>query len=100
MSINNIIALEEVLPSKRYEGGYNFVGIIDLLLLTNKGFIIIDYKTSSTVPEWDKYLEQIYSYEYLLSKKFITKSINIFFSFGLDCAISNVIATSVLLSIT
>lgn len=64
------LALEEVLPSKRYDGGYNFVGIIDLLLLTNKGFIIIDYKTSSTVPEWDKYLDQIYRYEYLLSKKF------------------------------
>lgn len=64
------LALEEVLPSKRYEGGYNFVGIIDLLLLTNKGFIIIDYKTSSTVPEWDKYLDQIYRYEYLLFKKF------------------------------
>lgn len=37
---------------------------------------------------------------YLLFRKFITKAINISFSLGLDCAISSVIATSVLLSIT
>mgnify|MGYP002515470981 CR=1 FL=1 len=47
-----------------------FVGIIDLLLLTNKGFIVIDYKTSSQTPDWSKYLEQIYRYIYLLRKNF------------------------------
>ena len=39
-------------------------------------------------------------YNIYLLKKFITKSTNISFSFGLDCAISKVIATNVLLSMT
>lgn len=47
-----------------------FVGIIDLLLLTDKGFIICDYKTSSTVPDWDSYLEQLYRYIFLLESEF------------------------------
>jgi len=45
---------------------HEFVGIIDLLLLTNEGFIIIDYKTSSSQPNWDDYLEQIYRYIFLI----------------------------------
>lgn len=48
----------------------NFVGIIDLLILTEKGFIVVDYKTSSQVPDWNQYLEQIYRYIYLLKKQF------------------------------
>ena len=47
-----------------------FVGIIDLLLLTDKGFIVIDYKTSSSIPDWDKYLDQIYRYIFLLKEEF------------------------------
>ena len=47
-----------------------FFGIIDLLLLTNKGFIILDYKTSSEIPDWDKYLEQIYRYIFLIRENF------------------------------
>lgn len=47
-----------------------FVGIIDLLLLTDKGFVIIDYKTSSVVPDWDNYLDQIYRYIFLLRENF------------------------------
>lgn len=47
-----------------------FVGIIDLLLLTNEGFIVVDYKTSSTVPDWDNYLDQLYRYIFLLKSKF------------------------------
>jgi hypothetical protein len=49
---------------------HDFVGIIDNLILTNKGFIIIDYKTSSKTPNWVDYLEQIYRYMYLLSQEF------------------------------
>lgn len=49
---------------------HDFVGIIDLLLLTNKGFIILDYKTSSQVPDWDKYLEQLYRYIMLIQSNF------------------------------
>lgn len=47
-----------------------FTGIIDLLLLTNKGFIIVDYKTSSTKPDFNKYLSQLYKYIYLCKKEF------------------------------
>lgn len=50
---------------------YNeFVGIIDLLLTTNKGFIIVDYKTSSRTPEWSTYLDQLYRYCFLLKQHF------------------------------
>ena len=49
---------------------HEFIGIIDLLLLTNKGFILIDYKTSSQVPDWDKYLDQLYRYIFLLEQNF------------------------------
>lgn len=63
------LVLESKLKSYCYED-HDFMGIIDLLLLTNKGFIIIDYKTSSTVPEWDKYLDQIYRYDYLMKQIF------------------------------
>lgn len=47
-----------------------FVGIIDLLLLTNEGFIVVDYKTSSTVPDWNNYLDQLYRYIFLLKSEF------------------------------
>lgn len=49
---------------------HDFVGIVDLLLLTNKGFIIIDYKTSTFEPDWNTYLEQIYRYIMLLRTTF------------------------------
>lgn len=49
---------------------HDFVGIVDLLLLTNKGFIIIDYKTSSIEPDWSKYLDQIYRYIMLIQTAF------------------------------
>ena len=52
------------------EESHTFVGIIDLLLLTNEGFIVVDYKTSSTVPNWDDYLEQLYRYIFLLQSEF------------------------------
>lgn len=50
---------------------YNeFVGIIDLLLLTNKGFIIVDYKTSSKKPDFNEYTQQLYTYNMLCNSEF------------------------------
>lgn len=48
----------------------DFLGIIDLFLLTNKGIIILDYKTSSFTPNWDEYLDQIYRYIFLAQSAF------------------------------
>lgn len=48
----------------------DFVGIVDLLLLTNKGFVVIDYKTSTYEPDWDGYLDQIYRYIFMLQSEF------------------------------
>ena len=64
------LTIEADLFSHRFDKPHKFVGIIDLLLLTEKGFIIIDYKTSSQTPDWDKYLDQIYRYIYLLRCEF------------------------------
>lgn len=64
------LSINAELPSHRFPNPHTFVGIIDLLLLTEKGFIIIDYKTSSKTPDWDKYLDQIYRYIYLLRCNF------------------------------
>lgn len=47
-----------------------FLGIIDLLFLTDKGFIIVDYKTTSKTPNYDDYLEQLYRYCMLLNYQF------------------------------
>lgn len=49
---------------------HEFMGIIDLLYLTEKGFILMDYKTSSTRPDFTKYLDQIYRYIFLLEDNF------------------------------
>lgn len=49
---------------------HQFNGIIDLLLLTDKGFIVIDYKTSSYQPDWNNYLDQIYRYIFMLNEMF------------------------------
>lgn len=49
---------------------HDFVGIIDLLLLTDEGFILIDYKTSSQRPNWDNYLDQLYRYIFELRCNF------------------------------
>ena len=58
------------LKSFIFDEPHIFVGIIDLLLLTEKGFIIIDYKTSSQVPDWNSYLDQLYRYIFLLRSEF------------------------------
>lgn len=58
------------LKSFKYEADHEFHGIIDLLLLTNKGWIIIDYKTSSIKPDFDKYLDQVLRYAWMLRTKY------------------------------
>ena len=58
------------LNSKIYKDGHDFLGIIDLLIFTNKGFILIDYKTSSKDVEWDVYKSQLFKYDFLLSYNF------------------------------
>lgn len=47
-----------------------FNGIIDLLLLTDEGFIVVDYKTYSKTPDWDKYIDQIRKYCFLIKSQF------------------------------
>ncbi len=64
------LTLYAPLKSFRFDKDHTFMGIIDLLLLTDKGFIIIDYKTASEAPDWNKYLEQIYRYIFLLKHNF------------------------------
>lgn len=70
--LDEIHELEIVAPLKSYvfSSPHEFVGIIDLLLYTKKGFIIIDYKTSSTIPDWNNYLDQLYRYIFLLKSEF------------------------------
>lgn len=58
------------LKSYKYDEPHEFMGIIDLLFLTEKGFIIVDYKTSSQTPDWTKYLDQLYRYIFLLKENF------------------------------
>lgn len=60
------LELNAHMKSKVYKEGNDFMGIIDLLLLTEKGWIVVDYKTSSQKPDWDKYLDQLYRYIYLI----------------------------------
>ena len=45
----------------------SFLGIIDLLITTDKGFIVIDYKTTSRTPNYDDYIEQLYRYCFILN---------------------------------
>lgn len=70
--IDEIHELNISAPLKSYvfNEPHQFVGIIDLLLYTDKGFIIIDYKTSSVVPDWNDYLDQLYRYIFLLRSEF------------------------------
>jgi len=49
---------------------YQFKGIIDLLLKTEKGWILVDYKTSSSIPNYDKYQDQLYRYIILLQNAY------------------------------
>lgn len=61
----------ELYLNAKFDGAdHKFVGIIDLLLLTNKGFVLVDYKTSSLEPDWDGYLDQLYRYIFELRSNF------------------------------
>ena len=62
--------IDGILPSNLYPEPHKFVGIIDLLLTTDRGFIIIDYKTSTFEPNWDDYLEQLYRYIFEVRSNF------------------------------
>lgn len=54
---------------------HNFLGIVDLLLKTDEGLIIIDFKTSTYEPNWDEYLDQLYRYVWLVQKKYPNEKI-------------------------
>lgn len=54
---------------------HDFIGIADLLLETDEGLILIDYKTSSSEPDWNGYLEQIYRYIFMLRHVYPDKKV-------------------------
>lgn len=56
--------------SNKFSEYHKFLGIIDLLFYTNKGWILCDYKTSSGEPDWDIYKSQLFDYKMLLMKNF------------------------------
>lgn len=60
------------LKSKIFHKSHELNGIIDLLYLTEEGWIIIDFKTSSQTPDYDQFLPQIYTYIYLIQQRFGT----------------------------
>jgi hypothetical protein len=65
-------------PLKSYmhsDEDHKFIGIADLLLETDEGLVLIDYKTSSKAPEWNGYLDQIYRYIFMLKKVFPDKPV-------------------------
>ena len=64
------LELEVPLKSFRFKENHSFLGIIDLLFLTPKGFILCDYKTSSSIPDFDHYLTQLYIYIFILKSSF------------------------------
>lgn len=64
------LTLTCVIDSKKFDKPHQFLGIIDLLFLTNKGWILCDYKTSSKSPDWDVYKSQLFDYILLLKYNF------------------------------
>lgn len=66
----NVDLLKKYSTNFPFDSELNFLGIIDLLLVTDRGFIIVDYKTSSMDPSWDDYLDQIYRYIMLIQTNF------------------------------
>ena len=58
------------IKSKKFEFNHNFLGIIDLLILTEKGWILVDYKTSSRSVDWNSYKSQLFKYLLLLKSEF------------------------------
>lgn len=67
--IKNIYREQEyIVPLEKTKS--EFLGIIDLLIETDKGWIVVDYKTTSKTPNYDDYLEQLYRYCFLLEKTY------------------------------
>ena len=66
---NHELFLTSNLPSIPYDH-HEFVGILDLLCKTDKGWILMDYKTSSQTPDWKCYIDQIYRYIFQLKTNF------------------------------
>lgn len=64
------LKLDLKLPSATFKNDNLFLGIIDLLFLTEKGWILIDYKTSSQKVDYDEYKSQLYKYIQLLQFNF------------------------------
>lgn len=64
------ISLTAEFKSKVKDINHKFLGIIDRLLLTEKGWILIDYKTSSRDVEWSHYKSQLFKYKALLDYNF------------------------------
>lgn len=64
------VFLEGLLKNSVGNDDHKFVGIVDLLVLTDKGFILVDYKTSTLEPDWDGYLDQLYRYIFELRSNF------------------------------
>lgn len=68
--IHELYLTGKLQSAKDKELQHDFVGIVDLLLMTNKGFILVDYKTSTYMPDWDNYKEQLYRYIFELRCNF------------------------------
>ena len=64
------LTLNAQLYSVMYDKYHKFMGILDLLFLTNKGLVLLDYKTSSKEVDYDEYKSQLYKYIYLLKNNF------------------------------
>lgn len=64
------LKLTSHIDSVVYPDGHDFLGIIDLLLLTEKGWILIDYKTGSQKVDYDEYKSQLFKYINLLEFNF------------------------------
>lgn len=65
----------DLASNKNPKKTYKFIGIADLLLETDAGLVLIDYKTSSREPDWNEYLEQIYRYIFMLKNVFPDKKV-------------------------
>lgn len=65
------LTLECDIPSNVYRHKtHHFLGIVDLLFLTEKGWVLVDYKTSSRDVDWNQYKSQLFKYKLLLEKNF------------------------------
>jgi len=64
------LRLTSHIDSRIFKEGHNFIGIIDLLLLTENGWILIDYKTGSQKVDYDEYKSQLFKYINLLEYNF------------------------------